>query len=61
MPQATRPTCFNPDGQPNCTPEGYDVKQANPVALYPSSLTPSLTNSRTRARFGPWEDSYVTS
>src|SRR5271165_3888780 len=23
-----RPTRFNPDGQPNCTPDGYDVNQS---------------------------------
>ena len=35
MPQATRPTSFNPDGQPNRTPVGYDLNHANPATWYP--------------------------
>ena len=36
------PTRFNPDGQPNCTPLGYDVNQADPSACYPVFLDPRL-------------------
>ena len=36
------PTRFNPDGQPNCTPAGYDVNQADPTHSYPVFLDPRL-------------------
>ncbi len=36
------PTRFNPDGQPNCTPVGYDVNQADPTSSYPVFLDPRL-------------------
>src|SRR5208337_2882429 len=42
MPQATRPTSFNPDGQPNRTPVGYDLNHANPATWYPVFLDPNL-------------------
>jgi hypothetical protein len=36
------PTRFNPDGQPNCTPPGYDVSQSDPTSSYPVFLDPGL-------------------
>jgi hypothetical protein len=36
------PARFNPDGQPNCTPDGYDVNQSKPAAWYPVFLDPDL-------------------
>ena len=37
-----RPTRFNPDGQPNCTPDSYDVNESNPAASYPVFLDPKI-------------------
>ena len=37
-----RPTRFNPDGQPNCTPDGYDVNQSTPAVSYPVFLDPKI-------------------
>ena len=36
------PTRFNPDGRPNCTPDGHDVRQNDPATRYPVFLDPSL-------------------
>jgi hypothetical protein len=36
------PTRFNPDGRPNCTPDGYDVNQSDLTARYPVFLDPRL-------------------
>ncbi len=36
------PTRFNPNGQPNCTPDGYDVSQSNPSIGYPVFLDENL-------------------
>ena len=36
------PTRFNPDGQPNCTPVGYDVNQSDPTTSYPVFLDPRI-------------------
>ena len=35
------PTRFNPDGQPNCTPEGYDVNQADATSALPRVPRPA--------------------
>jgi len=37
-----RPTRFNPDGQPNCTPDGYDVNESTPAVSYPVFLDPKI-------------------
>lgn len=36
------PTRFNPDGAPNCTPDGYDVNASDPSTRYPVFLDPAL-------------------
>jgi hypothetical protein len=36
------PSRFNPDGQPNCTPDGYDVNSSNPATSYPVFLDADL-------------------
>lgn len=36
------PTRFNPGGQPNCTPDGYDVNQDDSTRRYPVFLDPGL-------------------
>jgi hypothetical protein len=36
------PTRFNPDGKPNCTPDGSDVNQSDETKRYPVFLDPSL-------------------
>ena len=36
------PTRFNPDGRPNCTPDGADVGQDNPSNRYPVFLDPDI-------------------
>jgi hypothetical protein len=36
------PTRFNPDGRPNCTPDGYDMNQSDPACHFPVFLDPRL-------------------
>jgi hypothetical protein len=36
------PTRFNPDGNPNCTPDGYDVGASAPTTSYPVFLDPAI-------------------
>jgi hypothetical protein len=36
------PARFNPDGRPNCTPEGKDVNASDPARRYPVFLDPDL-------------------
>src|SRR3954471_23290351 len=36
------PTRFNPDGCPNCTPDGCDVNASDPARRYPVFLDPGL-------------------
>ncbi|WP_165221963.1 hypothetical protein [Aquisphaera insulae] len=36
------PTRFNPDGQPNCTPDGRDALNSDPSKRYPVFLDPNL-------------------
>ena len=36
------PTRFNPDGQPNCTPDGHDVNPNDPTQSYPVFLDQDL-------------------
>ena len=61
MPQATRPTSFNPDGQPNRTPVGYDLNHANPATWYPVFLDPNLDQQPDPHVLDPWKIRCVTS
>jgi hypothetical protein len=36
------PTRFNPDGQPNCTPDSYDVNESTSATSYPVFLDPRI-------------------
>ncbi|WP_165253774.1 hypothetical protein, partial [Paludisphaera soli] len=36
------PSRFNPDGKPNCTPDGYDVEQADASTRHPVFLDPDV-------------------
>lgn len=36
------PTRFNPDGKPNCTPDGFDVESAGASTRFPVFLDPDL-------------------
>ncbi len=37
-----RPARFNPDGDPNCTPDGHDVNQSDSSTAYPVFLEPNI-------------------
>ncbi|QEH38638.1 hypothetical protein OJF2_72440 [Aquisphaera giovannonii] len=39
------PTRFNPDGRPNCTPDGQGVSQADPSKRYPAFIDPNLSRN----------------
>jgi len=36
------PARFNPDGRPNCTPDGFDVDEDDPSTRHPAFLDPDL-------------------